>query len=163
MSCFMMPPDTLAALAKGIEVALNVGFNFLGLEAPESLGIELLDCADKYRFYSEKQIYSRLYDLNRRAYAGRYPGEPDIEPVPDMPKIPALLHYAEYDPDSGCRIITEEHYKYLKLLECLIYQCCEDATIKDPLFLALQDFRRNWMAFIIRNNPIFAALPWGSL
>lgn len=164
MSCFVMNPRALAAVAQGIETGLNVGYNFLGLSAPESLGRALEDCADKYHFYSATEIYRRLYDLNARAYNGRYYGSPadpaDTTP-PDFPEIPAPLHYAEYDPNSRCRVLTAEHFRYIKLLDCLIYQCCEDATINDPLYLALREWLREWQKFVVRNNPLYEAAEWG--
>ena len=37
MSCFILNDRALAVLADGIEKALNMGYNFAGMDAPRSL------------------------------------------------------------------------------------------------------------------------------
>ena len=156
-----MKAEALALIAEGIEKGLNMGYNFLGLDAPDSLFRELRDCADRYGFYDNLAIFRRLYDLNARAYSGRYPYDPADPTPPEMPVLPPLLHHVEWDGEK--HLLTVEHFKYFKMLDCFIYQCAEDATCKDPLFLAVKDWHKDWMRFLIRNNPTFAALPWGGL
>ena len=72
MSCFIMSDQAHAATANALEYILNSGFNRFGFDAPDSLYKALSDCRDRYGFYCSGLIFRRLYDLNSRAYAGRY-------------------------------------------------------------------------------------------
>jgi hypothetical protein len=55
------------------------------------------------------------------------------------------------------------HYQLAKLLDCWLYQTAEDATYKDPLRLAMKEFRDNLYSFIVGNSPDYTAAPWGEL
>ena len=159
MSCFVMQPRALAALAQGLETVLNSGYNFAGFEAPTTLYNALGDCSDKYGFYEEKKIFTALYDLNMAAYAGRYKEE--AEPAPDWPdNVPRLLTRPEY---NGFWNPSAEYWKYYKLLDCLIYQTSEDATRENPLYLALLDFSRIFAAYLVRNNAAYNTAEWGRI
>lgn len=164
MSCFILSERALAALADGMEKVLNMGYNFAGLDAPRSLRDALEEnSADKYGFFDTKDIYTQLYKLNARAYSGRYPYDPADETPPDFPAVSPLLQRVEWDGKTHCFKITPDHFKYLKLLECLIYQCAEDATDRDPLYLALKEYQKNWCNFLVHNNPDYSRAPWGDL
>lgn len=164
MSCFILNDRALAALADGMEKTLNMGYNFAGMDAPQNLRDVLEEsCADKYGFFEAKLIYNELYKLNARAYTGRYPYDPADETPPDFPAVSPLVQLIEWDGAARCFKITPEHFKYMKLLECLIYQCAEDATYRDPLYLALKDFRNNLCFFLVHNNPHYTAASWGAL
>ena len=159
-----MTERALAVLADGIEKALNMGYNFLGLDAPDALHLALkYDCADNWGFYDQKKIYEQLYKLNARAYTGRYPYDPADETPPDFPAVTPLLQRAQWLGNPRCFKTTPEHFKYFKLLECLLYQCAEDATDRDPLYLALKEYRNTWCYFLVHNTPEYAAAPWGDL
>ena len=82
MSCMMMNPEPLAALANAIETGLNCGFSFYGFEIPDSLSREFSDCRVSGTYFS-KRIYRKLYGLNAKAYNSRYPD--DISPESDVP------------------------------------------------------------------------------
>ena len=84
MSCFIMSDQAHAATANTLEYILNSGFNRFGFDAPDSLYKALSDCRDRYGFYCSGLIFRRLYDLNSRAYAGRYKTVTDTTP-PEMP------------------------------------------------------------------------------
>lgn len=71
MSCMVMNPEPLAALANAVETRLNCDYSYWGFEAPDSLYRELNDCKTSRTYFAEA-IYKKLYALNIRAYNGRY-------------------------------------------------------------------------------------------
>ncbi len=94
MSCFIMSDQAHAATANALEYILNSGFNRFGFDAPDSLYKALSDCRDRYGFYCSGLIFRRLYNLNSRAYAGRYKTDADTTP-PEMPSVPPLVQERE--------------------------------------------------------------------
>ena len=149
MSCFIMSDQAHAATANTLEYILNSGFNRFGFDAPDSLYKALSDCRDRYGFYCSGLIFRRLYDLNSRAYAGRYKTDADTTP-PEMPSVPPLVQERERE-DQHEKLLPW-HYKLAKLIDCEIYQASEDATRKDPLLLALIDFSRVYTHFLVSNT-----------
>ena len=150
MSCFIMSDQAHAATANALEYILNSGFNRFGFDAPDSLYKALSDCRDRYGFYCSGLIFRRLYDLNSRAYAGRYKTVTDTTP-PEMPSVPPLVQERERE-DQHEKLLPW-HYKLAKLIDCEIYQASEDATRKDPLLLALIDFSRVYTHFLVPTPP----------
>ncbi len=157
MSCFIMSDQAHAATANALEYILNSGFNRFGFDAPDSLYKALSDCRDRYGFYCSGLIFRRLYDLNSRAYAGRYKTDADTTP-PEMPSVPPLVQERERE-DQHEKLLPW-HYKLAKLIDCEIYQASEDATRKDPLLLALIDFSRVYTHFLVSNTADYNAAPW---
>ena len=127
---------------------------------PDSLYKALSDCRDRYGFYCSGLIFRRLYDLNSRAYAGRYKTDADTTP-PEMPSVPPLVQERERE-DQHEKLLPW-HYKLAKLIDCEIYQASEDATRKDPLLLALIDFSRVYTHFLVSNAADYNAAPWGTI
>lgn len=160
MSCFIMSDQAHAATANTLEYILNSGFNRFGFDAPDSLYKALSDCRDRYGFYCSGLIFRRLYDLNSRAYAGRYKTDADTTP-PEMPSVPPLVQERERE-DQHEKLLPW-HYKLAKLIDCEIYQASEDATRKDPLLLALIDFSRVYTHFLVSNTADYNAAPWGTI
>lgn len=157
MSSFILSTQTHATLSNSLAYILNSGFNRFGFEAPESLHKALRDCRDRYGDYCAERIYTRLYNLNLSAYAGRYATATD--PVPDMPSVPQLIQPREYA--DFHEVLLPWHYRFCKMLDCLIYQASEDATRNDPLYLALVDFSRIYKSFLVVNTAEYNAAPWG--
>ena len=160
MSCFIMKNESLAALADTLEYIGNFGFNRFGFEFPASLHKALSDCRDRHNSYVSRLIFQRLYSLNCAAYAGRYT-DTAADILPDMPRVSAITEprqYANYH-----ETLLPWHYKFCKLLDCLIYQITEDATINDPLRLALVDFSVSYKSFLVSNTAEYAAAPWGCI
>ena len=157
MSCFVMDARATAALALTVEEVLNMGFNYFGFDAPPALFEALEDCKDPAGFYQAKPIFARLYALNIRAYAGRYHEEADTTP-PDVDFTGLKI---SQPPEANT--VKPWHYRWLKLVDCYIYQVEEDATARDPLALAMQDLSRVLSRFIATNSDEYAAAPWGSL
>lgn len=163
MSCFIMSEHSHATLADTLEYVLNSGFNRFGFDAPDSLHKALADCRDGYGYYNSGAIFRRLYDLNNRAYNGRYKvaPSPEADIIPDKPAVPPLVQprqYANYH-----ETLLPWHYKFCKMLDCLIYQCSEDATRADPLQLALIDFSRVYKSFLVTQNDEYYNAPWGTI
>lgn len=159
MSCLMMNEKALAAIALAAENLLNMGYNAWGFEAPESLFEALRDCENERGFFDTKLIYSRLYILNSRAYAGRYKEPVNITPPEVDFSSVWLWKRPEY---NGHYIIKEWHYKLLKLLDCFNYQTAEQATSRDPLKKAMDELARVLSCFIARNSAAYEAAPWGN-
>ena len=148
MSCFIMNPEPLAAIANAVETRLNVGYDYWGFEAPDGLFRELEDCKSSCTYYAEP-ISLSLYALNVRAYNGRYSSHEEPE---------------DQNLGAGARFAVRPwHFQLAKLLDCWLYQTAEDATRSDPLRLAMQEFRDNLYSFIVLNSPEYAAGRWGEL
>lgn len=160
MSCFIMSTQSHATLANALEYILNSGFNRFGFEVPDSLHKALQGCRDRYSFYCAGEIYNRLYRLNARAVDARYK-HAGVSPVPMMPEVPPLIE--ERQRVNHHEKLLPWHYKFCKLLDCLIYQASEDATRNDPLLLALIDFSRIYKSFLVTNTEEYNAAPWGGI
>ena len=163
MSCFIMDYKAVAVLADGVEKALNLGYGFLGLDAPETLREALKDCADRYGYFDRGRIFANLCGLNYWAYAERYNGRhlEGTEEAPEMPEAPALINRVGYA--DGHYTLTPEHYRWAKLLECYLYQCDEGSAAKTQLYKGLEALQRRWLAFLVYNHDDWAAAPWGEL
>lgn len=163
MSCFVMSECSQSSLADTLEYVLNSGFNRFGFNAPDSLYKALADCRDRYGYYNSGAIYNRLYAMNNAAYNDRYkvaPG-PDADFIPNKPAVPALVEPRQYV-DHHEKLLPW-HYKFCKMLDCLIYQCSEDATRNSPLLLALIDFSRIYKSFLVVNTEEYNSAPWDTI
>lgn len=159
MSCLMMNEKPLASLADWIAAQLNHGFNGFGMEAPSALYNALSDCTVAGRF-DENKIYLKLYALNFRAYDCRYSRHD--EPITFTPPDPYKPNTVHQYPVSynGHWTVAPWHYQIAKRLSFLLYQCSEDATRNDELYLALAQLRRNLYCFIVDQSDAWQALPW---
>lgn len=160
MSCFIMEPDAIAAIASVTASLLNVGFNYFGFSATSAMYAAFDDCKTKSGEFDEQKIYVSLYRLNEKAYCGRYNSPAEIEP-PRPRKYAHIHHIREWNNDHY--IIDTWHYRLAKLLYCLEYQCSEDATAKDPTLNAIKDFIKVLNCFIVSNADDFINQPWGEL
>ena len=163
MSCLIMNPEPLAALANAVETRLNCGYDYWGFEAPDSLYHELADCK-KSRTYFATAIYRKLYAVNVRAYNGRYGSheEPADETAPDIDVNQYKVHQGPEYREHGFAVCPW-HYQLAMLLDFWLYQTLEDVTRSDPLRLAMEAFRDSLYSFIIRNSPEYFNLRWGLL
>lgn len=163
MSCFVMNPEPLAAIANAVETRLNCDYNYWGFEAPASLYNALADCKTSCTYFAE-DIYRRLYAVNIRAYNGRYADheEPEDEEAPTINLRKYIVHRPPEYREHGFAV-RPWHYQLAKLLDCWLYQTAEDATYKDPLRLAMAEFRDNLYSFIVGNSPEYTVAPLGEL
>lgn len=156
MSCMIQKPENTAAIAEYIAHLLNMGFDFCGMSAPESLFNEL-DTCKHVGYYEESEIYKKLRDLNRAAYVGRYPQE--IIDTSDVNyKENTIDRRAEWTGEHWN--IENWHYQMLKMIQFFNYQCEEDATINDPLHKAMEQLEKALMQFIVMNSEEYNAQPW---
>lgn len=162
MSCFILEPKALAAIANGLELLLNRGYNYCGLEAPCSLYNALRDtCVDNYSFYSAKKIYEELYKLNQLAYNTCYKELENKEAPPiDVDKY-HILTQSEYKTDGGYYDVCPGHYRYYKLVCCYVYQCSDAPTGSSALLTAMVEVMRRFATFIVVNCTEYATAPWG--
>lgn len=163
MSCLIMKPEALAALANAVETRLNCGYDFWGFDAPNSLYDELRDCKSIHLYHSEG-IYRRLYALNVQAYNGRYKDheEPAGEEAPVIDVNQYTIHHGPAYREHGFAA-RPWHYHLAKLLDLWLYQTAEGWTCKDPLRLAIGEFRDSLYYFIVRNSPEYITGRWGEL
>lgn len=164
MSCIMMDPGPLAAIANATEAMLNSGFNYWGFDVPETLprAARDLDLCDGGIFYNACKIYETLHRLNSAAYAGRYKTDGADDPAPDVDLTRYKVHHAPEYREHGYAV-RPWHYKLAQLLDFWLCQTDEDATAKDPFRLGMQDFRNALYYFIVRNSPEYYDNQWGQL
>ena len=161
MSCFVMNPESLAALANTVEMLLNC-VNSGGLYLSRSLYAALKDCRNSGG-YSAEAIYRKLYAVNVAAYNGRYPE--DICEEPEAPKLDMskyVFHKKTRYRDHGV-VVAPWHYHLAKLLDCWLYQTAEDATGDDPFRLAMEKFADALYTFIVTHNPQYQSVTWGEI
>lgn len=161
MSCMMMNPEPLAAIANATETALNSGFNYMGFDAPAELynaARDLKVCG----LYNARLIYKKLYQLNAAAYAGRYQTDGSQE-APEIDLTRYTVHHApEYAEHHHA--VRPWHYRLAKLLDCWLYQTCEGATDCDPFREGMRKFRNALFDFIVERSQEYDDAPgWGKL
>ena len=163
MSCFVMNPEPLAAIANAVETRLNCDYNYWGFSAPDSLYRELNDCKTSRTYFAEA-IYKKLYALNIRAYNGRYSGheKPVGEEAPIIDGSMYIIHRRPAYREHGFAV-RAWHYHLAKLLDFWLYQTLEDATHNDPLRLAMVEFQRALYTFIVTNSTEYADVQWEGL
>lgn len=163
MSCMVMNPEPLAALANAVETRLNCDYSYWGFGAPDSLYRELNDCKTSRTYFAEA-IYKKLYALNIRAYNGRYSGheEPTSEETPIIDGRKYIVHRRPEYREHGFAV-RAWHYHLAKLLDFWLYQTLEDATHNDPLRLAMVEFQRALYTFIVTNSTEYADVQWEGL
>ena len=160
MSCMIISARVHAVVAETLAAVLNMGFNAFGFDAPDELHAALEKCRDDWGYYQSESIFKELYNLNNRAYCGRYRME-DLPPVPDMPEVPKL--YKPRQGENHHDLILPWHYQLAKLLDCEIYQANESATNKTPLYLALVKFVQVYRGFLVTNNDEYSRAPWADI
>lgn len=160
MSCFVMQDRALATIAETVSAVCNMGFNYFGFDVPRSLADAVESCRDRYGYCKEEKLYTALYALNVRAYAGRYNRPEDLtapaySPAKLIEPRECVDHHEKIKP---------WHYQLAKLLDCYLYQTAEDATTEDPMRKGLADLLRTLQAFIVRNsNEYHSAAEWGCI
>lgn len=130
MSAFIVQPHT-------IDKAVSLIWHARGT-TPLMFGSVLLTSEDDLQ-----ALATALYDLNVRAVDGRY-RETNPTPFHRFTLLPAF----------------EDGPARAKALTCLAYQCAEDATINDPLYIALDAFNERIIAKIGK-TPEYQNAAWG--
>lgn len=163
MSAFLLNENRIAQLADYLSTLHNCGLNFFGYDMPQELRTELFDCRDIYGNTSTRKIFEKLYNLNAAAVSGRYNTPSDA--VPDLPAFTHLHQFRKPAQDDNIKRWYEEiepwHYELLKLFQCFLYQCDEDATRETDLFKALKCLEYTMLNHIVANNPEWIKANWG--
>lgn len=156
MSAFIMGKESLATLAKTIESAALGGFNNYGFTVPDRLKSIATDKND-----GALHFYELLYELNATAVNQRYGEHGDLT-APDMPEVKSIIDYhREYR--NGHEVVKVWHYRFLKLLNCYLYQCTEGDVPTLPLYQDLAELQRILQSFIINHTDIYYDLQWGEI
>ena len=169
MSCAMMSPEPLAAIANAVETLLNSGFNYFGFDAPDELVSACAGLCDGPRtsrpLYCAENIYRKMYALNATAYNGRYTRMDDEEADSAAPSIDGGQYQVHHPPEYREHHFAVQpwHYKLAMLLDCWLYQTNEDATRADPFRLGMQALRNSLYQFIVKNSDEYCANQWGRL
>lgn len=158
-----MKPESLMALANAVETRLNYDYNYWGFDIPNDLYQELDDCKTSCTYHAES-IYRRLYAINVQAYNGRHAGREENadEEAPTIDESKYIIHHRPAYREHGFAVCPW-HYHLAKLLDFWLYQTAEDTTHRNPLRLAMQEFRDSLYHFIVRNSPQYTAIRWGEL
>lgn len=159
MSCFVMNPEPIAALADYIADLCNCGWSVFHMDPPDELKMELKNCIVADRF-DETEIYNTLYALNIAAYRGRYlDNHPEVEKETE--------NFKKYKPNRqhgllfGCLANEGWEDRMLKRLDCFLYQCAEDPVYGCPLYKALDKLADRLAGHIARSKPEYRNAEWG--
>lgn len=125
MSAYVLSNESLIDLAESIRYILDNSnnSNCISLNTKE-LKNQFRNCDGKSGFYQTRKIARVLYRFNELAVSSRY-GESTTE-IPDFP-------------NDGKNLYMLDRYRFIKKLECYLYQCDERATYTMPLYKALND------------------------
>ena len=164
MSCMIMNPEPLAAIANAAETLLNCGFDYFGFDTPRSMQRAFNDCRI-CGLYEAEDIYKKLYAVNVAAYNGRYKNREtpadDIAPCIDGSgyRVHQRPEYTEHH-----HAVRPWHYRLAKLLDFWLYQTGEDATQNDPTRAAMLGFQNALYSFIVQRSDEYDNAPkWGRL
>lgn len=156
MSCMMTGANELATLATYICDILECSEMTGTIEGvkrirpPEALREALREkCLNNGWRLGE--IFRSLYRMNERAYNGRYELD-DESAAPECPSVSV---------DTSEENRREWMPRLHHLLTFYTYQCMEDATYKDPLYLALDQLRDNIAHVIVHQIAHDLGCKWG--
>ena len=169
MSCAMMSPEPMAAIANAVETLINSGFDYFGFDPPNELVSACADLCDgpctSRPLYCAENVYRRMHALNAAAYNGRYARMGDEEADGMAPSIDGAQYKVHCPPEYGGHhfAVRPWHYKLAMLLDFWLYQTGEDTTRADSLRLGVQAFRDALYQFIVVNSDEYRANQWGRL
>lgn len=138
MSAFLVSQRGLTMLADGVDDAINKGkvANFP------------VECEMLSEIFKDDWLEGIFYDLNYlNAYAlrERYGDNIESNLYEDLSDIP------EYTIDE-----------YLKMLDCFLYQCSEGDTVKQKLFIALEELEKSISQYVDRKTSLlYKEASWG--
>ena len=148
MSSFVLKIESIETIAECIAYSLNTSERMPAIHfsfAP--LSEALKDCRDRYGFYTMPRIAHKLYCLNLAATNSRYLQQ--FYSVPVFKKTGKNL------------LITGETIALIKLIECYLYQCAEDATYNSDLYKAIDEYLNSLYRYVVHKQPEYDAANWG--
>lgn len=159
MSCYVMKADSIRKIAYSIADILNHlhASPDCTITSDAATAAKLPHAFSRYfsrvRWYNGEGIAEDLHRINMLAYCGRYREDPEtgVYPIIGAPEDLSIVKRAEYGEHS--EIPQPWHYELAGLLDCWLYQTAEDATINDPLRLALQNFSAALKSGIVQHSP----------
>lgn len=158
MSCMMTGLNESATLAAYIRDILECSERTGTVEGvkrirpPDSLRKALRDKCLNADGWQRGEIFLALYRLNERAYNGRYELTDECSPDPLCPPV---------NVDTSEEKRREWMPRLHHLLTFFIYQCMEEATDRDPLYLALDQLRDNIAHTIVNQIADDLGCKWG--
>jgi len=121
----------------------------VSLQVRKFASVDVHDAADRQLVMTD--VGCRLFAMNVRAVNGRYPNHPQ-QSAPDYTyQGPA---YATEHVPSDLLVLR------YKAMQCLVYQCSEDATAGDPLLGELVASTHRLAARIVSMLPAYNKAPW---
>lgn len=164
MSCMIMSPEPLAAIANATAILLDSGFEYFGFDATHRMHEAFQNCRT-CGFYAAEEIYRKLYTVNAAAYNGRYRGRET--PADEMaPVIDGSCYRIHQPPEYSehHHAVRPWHYCLAKLLDFWLFQTGEDTTWQDPVRVAMADFKTALFEFIVQRSDEYDNVPaWGKL
>lgn len=165
MSCMIMNPEPLAAIANAAETLLNCGYEYFGFDPSTLMRDVFRDCRTGGS-YDAESIYKKLWAVNTAAYNGRYARMDDEAADETAPTIDGSCCKVHQRPEytEHHHAARPWHYHLAKLLDFWLYQTAEDATWNDPTRAAMLDFQKSLFEFIVRRSDEYDNAPaWGRL
>ncbi|MBQ7726278.1 MAG: hypothetical protein IJT66_03950, partial [Clostridia bacterium] len=107
----------------------------------------LKDCRDRKGIYTIPRNAHNLNGLNLAATNTRYLQQ--IDSVPEFKKAGKNL------------LITGEIIALIKLIECYLYQCAEDATYNSGLYKAIDEYLNSLYRYVVHKQPEYDTANWG--
>nr|DAW76155.1 MAG TPA: hypothetical protein [Bacteriophage sp.] len=125
MSSYILSIESITDIAESIRYILDnsSNSNCISLNTKE-LKNQFRNCDGKSGFYQTRKIARVLYRFNDLAVSSRY-NESTTE-IPDFS-------------NDGKNLYMLDRYRFIKKLECYLYQCDEQATCATALYKALND------------------------
>lgn len=186
MSCFVMKPASIRKIAytldsvfngyiysnsytitaAAIDAAGGMGTNFYCVRLPSgSIGEVFQDCRTPSGDYDGEMIARALWEINVKAYNGRYHEEGGEELPPDLvglPNIRRAYSLMKTPVHADHREAPQPwHYHLCKLLDCWLYQTNEEATANDAKRQALKAFSNGLKIAIVQHSEDYNHLRWG--
>jgi hypothetical protein len=139
MSAFIVSKECMDRAVAGL----------VSLQTRELAGVDVLGAPDRQLALTD--IGRKLFAMNVRAVNGRYPNH-SPQSTPDY-AYQGPTHATEHVPAD----VLVLRYK---ALQCLVYQCSEDATIGDPYLGELNTSANRLAARIVSMLPAYNKAPW---
>lgn len=166
MSTQIATANNVSKVACFVATLLNQGFNSFGFSAAESWYEAFKDCR-RCNLYDEDLIYQALYNLNYKAYDGRYRHPIKDDYTKDFPKNPDVRFWNELTRKVECfgeyncqEVVQPWHYQALKGMQYLHYQLDGDYTEKEPKVVALGAMIQRLAMFIACHTPVYHTIDW---
>lgn len=151
-------PAHIATVAHGLSYLLNQS-EMCQLSAADELRDALGACRYPHDFlYDDRRIYPFCTGTTKRRMKGAIRSSrtkpTKCQPCRTMCRTCCRLDYNKH------YFLDADFFKFLKLLDCYIYQCEEQATADTNLQKALVKTSNHLYAFAAQQNAAYNAAPW---